>query len=135
MTFTDYRGARRFPYEHVLANGARFPEFPPTTVKVAGMILPAAGGGYLRLMPLSYTDMSFRQVRAGEKVIVYFHPWELDPEQPRINARLRSRFRHYTNLAQMQSRVVHLLQTYKFRPLLEFTRQWRREEYFSRLAA
>jgi len=116
-------GAKRFPYRHSFADAAVLPEFPPTTVKIAGATLPAAGGGYLRLMPLAYTDFAFRQVEsAGEKVMVYFHPWEVDPEQPRIAARLKSRFRHYTNLKGMEDRIVHLLQNYKFKPFRDIIR-------------
>jgi polysaccharide deacetylase family protein (PEP-CTERM system associated) len=117
-------GAQRFPYVHILANKTKLPEFSPTTVQGAGMVLPAAGGGYLRLMPVWYTDRAFRQTDAeGQKVIVYFHPWELDPEQPRIEASFRSRFRHYTNLKHMESRLQHLMQSYKFKPLGEFVKQ------------
>lgn len=110
-------GASRFPYVHVFPDGSRLPEFPPTTVRFAGATLPAAGGGYLRVLPLAYTDWAFRQIEsADERVVVYFHPWELDPDQPRIRAKLKSRFRHYSNLDDMQSRITHLLETYAFAP-------------------
>jgi len=122
-------GAKRFPYQHSFRDGSVLPEYPPTTVKIAGATLPAAGGGYLRLMPLSFTDWAFRQVEsAGERVVVYFHPWEVDPEQPRIAARLKSRFRHYTNLKQMEHRITHLLQTYKFKPFRDIIEGRSRED-------
>lgn len=110
-------GARRFPYVHVFADGSRLPEFPPTTVRLAGATLPAAGGGYLRFLPLAYTDWAFHQIENDhQRVVVYFHPWELDPEQPRIQAKLKSRFRHYSNLRHMQAHIEHLLENYSFVP-------------------
>jgi polysaccharide deacetylase family protein (PEP-CTERM system associated) len=110
-------GASRFAYEHKCSNGKRLPEFPPTTVKIGTMQLPAAGGGYLRIFPLSYTRWAMAQVeREKEPVIVYFHPWEVDPEQPRVAAKLKSRFRHYTNLGRMMDRLRYLLGHYQFQP-------------------
>ena len=121
-------GAKRFPYRHSFPDGSILPEYPPTTVKFAGATLPAAGGGYLRLMPLSFTDWAFRQIQSeDERVVVYFHPWEVDPEQPRIAARLKSRFRHYTNLKSMESRIVHLLENYKFKPFRDLIESSRPE--------
>jgi polysaccharide deacetylase family protein (PEP-CTERM system associated) len=117
-------GARRFPYAHVFADGSRLPEFPPTTVRLAGATLPAAGGGYLRFLPLAYTDWAFHQIEDDhQRVVVYFHPWELDPEQPRIQARLKSRFRHYSNLKGMQAHVEHLLENYSFVPFRDVVAQ------------
>lgn len=108
--------ARRFPYMLDTSNGLQLREFPPATVSLVGMTLPAAGGGYLRIFPLAYTDFAFRRIsqKEGEPVSVYFHPWEIDPEQPRIPAGLKSRFRHYTNLRRMEGRLVHLLTRYSF---------------------
>lgn len=116
-------GAQRFPYTHTLSNGARLREFPPSTVRLAGMDLPAAGGGYLRIFPLAYTKWSFRQIEhSGHKVVVYCHPWEFDPEQPRIpGARLKSRLRHYTNLAKMEVRVETLLEDFQFQSFRQWT--------------
>jgi len=114
-------GAQRFPYAHNLKNGRSLPEFPPTTVRVLGQNLPAAGGGYLRILPLAYTNWVFQkfQLDYHERVVVYFHPWELDPEQPRIKGKFKSRVRHYTNLAEMKNRLEFLLRTYSFRPFNE----------------
>ena len=109
-------GARRVPYTHDLG-GLRLREYPPATLRMSGMTLPAAGGGYLRVFPMWYTQRAFSSAeKNGEFVVVYFHPWELDPEQPRISAKLRSRFRHYTNLGRMESRLGDLLSRYCFRP-------------------
>lgn len=114
-------GANRFAYVHDCTNGLRLPELPPTTVKLARTQLPAAGGGYLRIFPLLYTRWAMAQVeQEGEPVIVYFHPWEVDPEQPRVpNARLRSRVRHYTKLRGMMGRLRFLLEHYRFQTFLQ----------------
>ena len=115
-----------FPVRHDLygiPDADRFPhvrngivEFPPTTVRMAGGNLPAAGGGYLRIFPLAVTLWAIRRVNEVEQrpVMVYLHPWELDPGQPRIRAPLRSRFRHYTRLGGMRKKVDRLLGEFRF---------------------
>lgn len=109
-------GAKRFPYKHVCRNGNLLDEFPPTTISILGQNLPGAGGGYLRMFPMAYTRKVFEtfEKKYREKVVVYFHPWELDPAQPRIKGTLKSRLRHYTNLSQMESRLAYVLGTYRF---------------------
>jgi polysaccharide deacetylase family protein (PEP-CTERM system associated) len=111
-------GAPRFPYTHTCGNGMALREFPPATVRLLGATLPGAGGGYLRIFPFLYTRWVFRQFERayGEKVVVYFHPWELDPEQPRIHGKLKSRLRHYSNLRGMEGRLKSLLGSYSFLP-------------------
>lgn len=111
-------GASRFPYTHISSNGRLLREFPPATMQIFGQNLPGAGGGYLRVFPLSYTHWLFRKFEETyrERVVVYLHPWELDPEQPRIGAKLKSRLRHYTNLHRMEERLETLLQRYNFQP-------------------
>jgi len=96
-------------------------ELPISTWRVGFVNLPFGGGGYLRILPLAYTRRAFRRVNEHERqpVIVYFHPWEIDPEQPRLKVQFRSRFRHYTNLDTMRNRVGALLQSYEFVPLCE----------------
>jgi polysaccharide deacetylase family protein (PEP-CTERM system associated) len=114
-------GAQRFPYLHRLKFGQSLLEFPPTTVRFLGQNFPAAGGGYLRILPLAYTRWVFHKFEEEyhERVVVYFHPWELDPEQPRVRERLKSRLRHYTNLAGMECKLENLLKTYSFHCLRE----------------
>ena len=111
-----FPGAKRFPYPHQLSNERSLQEYPPTTIRVLGQNLPAAGGGYLRIFPLFYTQSTFRRFENSyrERVVVYFHPWELDPEQPRIHGGFRSRFRHYTNLHKMENKLDYLLSRYQF---------------------
>lgn len=109
-------GAKRFPYDLKCRSGAILREYPPATVEFLGQNLPGAGGGYLRVFPQAYTRWVFnRYERAyAEQVVVYVHPWEVDPEQPRIKAKLRSRLRHYTNLTKMQQRIETLLRKHQF---------------------
>jgi polysaccharide deacetylase family protein (PEP-CTERM system associated) len=108
-------GAGRFPYRHSCSVGQLL-EFPPSTVRVAGMTFPAAGGGYLRILPMAFTKFAFDRIIEHERqfVVVYLHPWEVDPEQPRLPGRLKSRLRHYTNLAKMAPRVAELMRLYEF---------------------
>jgi polysaccharide deacetylase family protein (PEP-CTERM system associated) len=96
-------------------------ELPLSTWRLGNINLPFGGGGYLRILPFAYTRRAFRRVNEGERqpAIVYFHPWEIDPEQPRLEVPLRSRLRHYMNLSRMRERVTMLLQNYEFVPLGE----------------
>ncbi|MFZ5862725.1 MAG: XrtA system polysaccharide deacetylase [Nitrospirota bacterium] len=107
--------AVRFP--HTMTFGDRtFHEFPMSTVTVAGINLPIAGGGYLRLFPSWLTHWGIRRVnqREGQPAIVYVHPWEIDPDQPRIAGRALSRFRHYQNLGRTTSRLEGMLTAFRF---------------------
>lgn len=113
-------GAQRYPYMQLCGNGQSLMEFPPATARIAGMNFPAAGGGYLRIFPMAYTSWVFRQFeKAGKSLVLYLHPWEIDPEQPRLSGPLKSRFRHYTNLQRTQERLEILLQRYRFAPFRE----------------
>jgi len=78
---------------------------------------PAGGGGYFRLMPYVVSRWLIRRVNAndGEAAIFYFHPWEIDPEQPRVpGANARTRFRHYVNLHHTSSRLKMLLRDFRW---------------------
>jgi polysaccharide deacetylase family protein (PEP-CTERM system associated) len=96
-------------------------EFPVSTVRFGKNNWPVAGGGYFRLFPLWITRQAIRHINAeGHPAVVYLHPWEFDPCQPRIsNAPLRSRFRHYVNLNKTESRLRALLQEFKFGAMRE----------------
>ena len=111
-------GAERFPYTVRCKNGLTLREHPPATVRFCGQNLPGAGGGYLRILPMAYTRWVFRKFEReyDERVVVYVHPWELDPQQPRIKDKTKSRIRHYTNLSGMSSRLEMILQSYAFGP-------------------
>jgi polysaccharide deacetylase family protein (PEP-CTERM system associated) len=95
-------------------------ELPMSTVKCGRINLPLGGGGYLRILPFTYTRWAANKVSAeGRPLQVYVHPWEIDPEQPRIKAGWKSRLRHYTNLRRTEERLSRLIQSYPFRPLIE----------------
>lgn len=87
-------------------------EIPLTTVRRFGRNLPCAGGGYFRLMPYWLSRANLRRVHAQDKSpgIFYLHPWEIDPDQPRVaGLSLKSRLRHYLNLGAMEGRLRRLL--------------------------
>lgn len=92
-------------------------EIPVTTVQIAGRNLPCGGGGYFRLLPYGVFQWMLQRVNAvdGQPGLFYFHPWEVDPEQPRVaGAPLKSRFRHYLNLGSMHARLGRLLQDFRW---------------------
>ena len=112
--------APRFGFYHREAGGLI--EIPVTTVKLLGANLPCGGGGYFRLFPYWYSSWAMRRVnRVDERSSVfYFHPWEIDVDQPRIkNAPLKSRFRHYLNLARTKPRLKRLLSDFSWRRMDE----------------
>jgi polysaccharide deacetylase family protein (PEP-CTERM system associated) len=87
-------------------------EVPMTTLEILGRNLPCAGGGFFRLLPYAYFRWAIRRVNAesGRAAIFYFHPWEIDPGQPRQGGLgLKTRFRHYVNLARTRPRLERLL--------------------------
>jgi hypothetical protein len=72
----------------------------------------AGGGGFFRVLPYAFSRWAIRQVnrREGRPAVFYFHPWEIDPQQPRVgNAPVRSRLRHYTNLDKMAGKLGDLV--------------------------
>jgi len=109
--------APTMPFRWKLKNGATIIEFPASTIALGRLSLPAAGGGYLRILPLEYNLWALRKfARAHRPAMVYFHPWEIDPGQPRIAAPWKSRLRHYTNLRRFEQRLRILLQLFRFAP-------------------
>lgn len=93
-------------------------EVPPSTLKVGPLRVPVAGGGYFRLYPYRILRRFLRRVAShGHPLIMYLHPWELDPEQPRMVGSLGSRFRHYVNLHKTEARLRRLLTDFKFVPI------------------
>ena len=105
--------------------GSGMVEFPLSTLRVAGINIPIAGGGYLRFYPYSFTRWAITQLNQKEDqpAVVYLHPWEIDPEQPRIRAGARSRFRHYLNLNKTEDRLKALLQNFAFGTMSEVLRK------------
>lgn len=90
-------------------------EFPMSCIDLFGRRLPAGGGGYFRLLPYRYTKLAISRCNAeGRPAVFYLHPWELDPEQPRVPLPRSKRFRHYHNLHKTERRLDALLGDFAF---------------------
>jgi polysaccharide deacetylase family protein (PEP-CTERM system associated) len=108
--------APRFPYE-VRRNGhGRLTQFPIGTTRLLGVNLPIGGGGYFRLLPLALTRRGIRRVNTRERhpIMFYFHPWELDPDQPRPSMPWRYRLRHYVGMRREAAKLARLLRDVRF---------------------
>jgi polysaccharide deacetylase family protein (PEP-CTERM system associated) len=106
--------APRFPY-HINSKAGTLLEVPPTTYKVLGRLMPACGGGSFRIFPYWYTRRAIKAYNAsGYPAMIYIHPWEIDPMQPREAADLRGRLRHYTNLHTVERKLRKLLAEFEF---------------------
>jgi polysaccharide deacetylase family protein (PEP-CTERM system associated) len=95
---------------------------PVSTMRLAGRNIPIAGGGYFRLFPYALTRWGLGNINHREQrpFVFYLHPWEIDPEQPRMSgAGWKSRFRHYLNLHKTEGRFVQLLKDFRFAPIRE----------------
>lgn len=92
-------------------------EVPPTTLRMFNRNLPSSGGGYFRLLPYSLSRWMLQQVnrRDAQSAIFYFHPWEIDPGQPRVaGIDLKTRFRHYVNIGRTEQRLARLLEDFRW---------------------
>lgn len=121
--FYSNTAASRDP--HRLRNGLL--EIPISTARVFGKNLPIAGGGYLRMLPFWYSKwgLTLRMRQAPHiPIVLYMHPWEIDPEQPRLALSGRSRFRQYTNLRSMRTKIERLMQSMRFTSVEESFRRW-----------
>lgn len=110
-----WREAPRFAFRPV--PGSDFVEIPVTTATFAGQRLAAGGGGFFRVLPYGFSRWAIRQVnrREGRPAVFYFHPWEVDPDQPRVaGAPMRSRLRHYTNLDGMADKLRQLIGEFRW---------------------
>ena len=107
--------AEETPHILTTPKGHSLVEFPLSTAKIFNYKLPVAGGGYFRLYPYALTKAGLRQInRRQQPFIFYLHPWEIDPEQPKIEASWFSRFRHYNNLDKCESRLQRLMKDFQF---------------------
>ena len=105
----------RFAWRPVV--GSDLLELPVTTAEFGGRRLAAGGGGFFRLLPYGFSRWAIRQVNGRQKrpAIIYFHPWEIDPDQPRVaGAPLRSRLRHYSNLSVMADKLRRLTRDFSW---------------------
>lgn len=109
----------RFPWQRQAGIGKVIHEFPISTVRIAGVNLPFVGGGYLRQFPFAYVRWGMRHVNLTENrpAVVYLHPWEIDPHQPRLQVRKTTAIRHYRNLSRTEGRLESLLTDFSFAPV------------------
>jgi len=112
--------AGRYPYK--IYNGQDFIwEFPISTVRILNKTIAFSGGGYFRLFPYKFIKSSIESVnKEGHPAIIYIHPWELDPQQPRIKADFIGRFKHYVNISKTEGKFKRLLDDFKFGMVREF---------------
>ena len=114
-------GAPRSMHRLQTPGGGRLIEIPPSTIALPGTNLPVAGGGYLRLYPEALTRWAIERLNRREEMpaVVYVHPWEVDPTQPRIAAPWFSRFRHYRGLESTEGKLRTLISRFRFAPMAE----------------
>lgn len=95
---------------------SRFVELPVTTARIMGRTVAAGGGGFFRLFPYAFSRWAVQQMNAdGQPAVLYFHPWEIDPDQPRVaDAPLKSRLRHYSRLSAMEGKLERLLHDFSW---------------------
>ncbi|HEX4948003.1 MAG TPA: XrtA system polysaccharide deacetylase [Blastocatellia bacterium] len=115
-------------YRYGIADAPRWPyqvqadvmEFPISTLRMLGRNLPIAGGAYFRIYPYALTKQAFRAInRQGKPFVFYLHPWEIDPEHPRIPLPKRVALTHYFNLRATERRLKRLLNDFAFAPMKE----------------
>ncbi len=105
--------------EIITAAGPIFEIALPTT-NLCGIQLPVPGGGYFRLLPYSASRIVLRQFeKTGTQFVMYLHPWEIDPDQPRMEGAIISKLRHYLNLKRTEQRLKYLLRDFAFAPVVE----------------
>jgi polysaccharide deacetylase family protein (PEP-CTERM system associated) len=113
-------GAEHFPHRIERPAGALV-EFPPSVYRMAKLNAPVGGGGYFRLYPAWLSEHCLSRINRGhhQPFMFYIHPWEFDPDQPRLPGSRRSRFRHYLNLSKTAPRTRRLLQRFRFGTMTE----------------
>jgi polysaccharide deacetylase family protein (PEP-CTERM system associated) len=113
--------APRFPHRMKAPNGCELTEFPLSTVLVLGRRVPVAGGGYFRLFPYALTRRAIARINAHEArpAMIYLHPWEIDPDQPRLPVGPLTRFRHLVNVGKTEARLGRLLADFTWAPAAE----------------
>lgn len=113
----------RHPY--LLTRQAELYEAPASTVRWGPFNLPIGGGGYFRILPYAWTHWGIKRLNETERspAIFYLHPWEIDPEQPRLRASALGQFRHYFNLAQTEPRLRALIRDFQFSTMMALLNQ------------
>lgn len=117
-------GARRFPYYQQTPRGRRIHEFPASCFTIFGKNIAFAGGGYLRLLPYPAIKRGFHVYqRAGQPVMVYLHPREIDPGHPRMPMPLYRRFKSYVNLRTTERKLTALLKDFRFGRIIDIVQE------------
>ncbi len=106
--------APRFAFRPI--DGSALVELPVTTARLGGKIIAAGGGGFFRLFPYAFSRWAIRQVnREARPAVFYFHPWEIDPGQPRVaDAPIRSKLRHYARLGAMEGKLERVIRDFRW---------------------
>lgn len=114
-----YPEFNRFSVKVSNNRGESILEIPLSTVRVFGRNIPIAGGGYLRFAPVRLVEWAINSLnkKEAQPAVIYFHPWEVDPEQPKLNGGRISSFRHYTNIAKTIPKLRRLLNNFQFGPI------------------
>ncbi len=116
--------AQRFPHVVKSHGDDVLWEFPPCTIRALGRNIPIAGGGYFRFFPYRFTKACIQKLNAkGLPAMVYLHPWEFDPDQPKFKPEFKNRIRHYLNLDKTESRFSELLKDFTFTTISDFATQ------------
>jgi polysaccharide deacetylase family protein (PEP-CTERM system associated) len=126
--YHDRYGVPEAPRSPFLVRGGSHAilELPPATLRVLGLTVPMGGGGYFRLFPLFLTNWAIRQMLRDTSppvAMLYFHPWEFDPDQVRLPLGRLSRFRTYVGLQRSQRRLSTLLSQYQFNRAIDLARR------------
>jgi len=110
------------PFDIVANERRRLREFPMTVIDFLGRRIPGGGGGYFRLYPDFFLKRNIKKVCAeGRPSIIYLHPWEFDPDQPRVKgAGFGNTFRHYVNLKKTENKLSLVLREFEFGPFRDF---------------
>jgi polysaccharide deacetylase family protein (PEP-CTERM system associated) len=115
----DRYGVPDAPRSPFMVRGERHEllELPPLTLRAFGHNLPVAGGGYFRLFPLFLMEQGIRKMPTSS--VLYFHPWEFDPDQPRLPLNRAARFRTYVGIGRSRARLARLLSRHRFGRLID----------------
>lgn len=124
----DRYGIPTAPRVPFLAQGRehRLLELPPATLRVGKLSLPAGGGGYFRMFPLAVLERAIHQLHQSRRpgaAMLYFHPWEFDPEQRRLALRPLNRFRTYVGITRSRGRFIAMLSKYRFVRAVDLVRR------------
>jgi len=126
--YGDPQAPRRV-HELALSENRKIIELPASTVMILGRRFPVAGGGWLRQLPYWFTHWGIKKLnREGIPAIVYFHPWELDTDLPRVDLGWKNRIRQYGNLNTMESKVRKLLNDFDFLTINEYIKYLKRPD-------